>query len=76
MGLVGKKVVAAPNSGMPAVVMKKLRAAVKGVAAIKDFKKFLKKADLAAFHVLADGSVSKLNALYTALGPAIKKIKG
>jgi tripartite-type tricarboxylate transporter receptor subunit TctC len=54
----------------------KLRAAVKGVAAIKGFKKFMKKAGLAAFHVTADDSVSKLNALYTTVGPVIKKIKG
>ena len=62
--------------GMPADVVKKLKAAVKGVAAIKGFKKFMKKAGLVGFHVTAEDSVSKLNALYTTLGPVIKKIKG
>jgi tripartite-type tricarboxylate transporter receptor subunit TctC len=62
--------------GMPADTVAKLRAAVKGVAAIKGFKKFMKKAGLATFHVTADESVKKLNALYATLGPVIKKIKG
>lgn len=62
--------------GMPANVVAKLEAAVKGVAGIKGFKKFMKKAGLAAFHVTAGDSVKKLDALYATLGPVIKKIKG
>jgi tripartite-type tricarboxylate transporter receptor subunit TctC len=62
--------------GMPANVVTKLQAAVKGVAAIKGFKKFMKKSGLAAFHLTADESVTKLNAVYATLGPVIKKIKG
>jgi len=61
---------------LPADVTAKLEAAVKGVAAIKGFKKFMKKAGLAAFHLTSGESVKKLDALYATLGPVIKKIKG
>ena len=63
-------------AGMPADVVTKLRATVKGVAAIKGFKKFMKKSGLATFHLTAAESIAKLDGIYKTLGPVIKKIKG
>ena len=62
--------------GMPADAVAKLQTAVKGVAGIKGFKKFMKKAGLAAFHLTAAESTQKLDALYTTLGPVVKKVMG
>lgn len=60
--------------GMPDAVANKLRAAVKHVAGIKGFKKFMKKSGLATIYTSADGSVKALNNLYDTLGPVVEKV--
>jgi len=61
-------------AGMPDAVANKLRAAVKHVAGIKGYKKFMKKSGLAAIYTSADGSVKALNTLYDTLGPVVEKV--
>ncbi len=61
--------------GMPAAAQAKVKIAIKGVAAKKGFKKFMKKSGLAAFHITAEGSEANLNTLYAKFGPLIASLK-
>ncbi len=60
--------------GMPADAQTKVKAAIKGVAGKKGFKKFMKKSGLAAFHITADGATANLNTLYEKFGPLVTKL--
>ena len=63
------------KKGLPANVTQKLEAAVKSVAGLKGFKRFMKKSKLAAFHLTAAEGTAATQALYDTLGPVVKKIK-
>jgi tripartite-type tricarboxylate transporter receptor subunit TctC len=62
------------KKGLPADVTAKLQGAVKAVAGLKGFGRFMKKSKLAAFHLTTDQGTSATKALYDTLGPVVKKV--
>jgi len=60
--------------GMPDDAVAKLRAAVKAVAGMKGFGRFMKKSALAPIYVSPEDQVAKLNDLYTNLGPVVERV--
>ena len=60
--------------GMPADAQTKVKAAIKGVAGKKGFKKFMKKSGLAAFHITDAGATANLNKLFDTFGPLVAKL--
>lgn len=58
---------------LPADAVAKLQKAVKHVAGLKGFKKFMKKSKLAALYASPEDGVAKTKALYTKLQPVVNK---
>ena len=55
-------------------VKEKVGAAIKHVAGIKGFKRFMKKNNLGAFYVDADKAVAAQDVMYNTMGPVVEKI--
>ena len=60
--------------GVPEEVKTKVGAAIKHIAGIKGFKKFMKKNNLAAFETDAKAAVAAQNVMYKTMGPVVAKI--
>ena len=61
------------KKGMPADVSAKLKAAVKTVADLKGFKRFMKKQKLAAGYLSQEDGVASAKAMYAKLMPVVEK---
>lgn len=61
--------------GIPADAASKLKDAVKHIAGMKGFKKYMKKSKLAAFHLTAEQGDAALNRLHEELGAVAEKLK-
>jgi tripartite-type tricarboxylate transporter receptor subunit TctC len=59
---------------VPEEVKTKVGAAIKHIAGIKGFKKFMKKNNLAAFETDAKAAVAAQNVMYKTMGPVVAKI--
>ena len=62
------------SKDLPKEAVTKLQKAVKHVAGIKGYAKFMKKSKLAALYASPDEAVKKTKALYTKLQPVVNKI--
>ena len=60
--------------GVSDEVKTKVGSAIKHIAGIKGFKKFMKKNNLGAFYVDADAAVTAQNVMYKTMGPVVEKI--
>ena len=60
--------------GVSEEVKTKVGAAIKHIAGIKGFKKFMKKNNLAAFETDAKAAVAAQNVMYKTMGPVVAKI--
>jgi tripartite-type tricarboxylate transporter receptor subunit TctC len=60
--------------GVSDEVKTKVGSAIKHIAGIKGFKRFMKKNNLGAFYVDADAAVKAQNVMYKTMGPVVEKI--